>query len=438
MSAASIAEPCSMAPLGFLGRVARRAVFMRLARLRRGRIVVNDAEGVFSCGERSGLQASLRVHHARFFRRVASGGSLAAAEAYIRGDWDCDDLTSLFRIFLQNREIAEHVDGGLSRLARWGHRLLHGRRGNSRRGSRRNIAEHYDLGNDFFQLWLDETMAYSCGIFPTPETSLREASVEKFDRVCRKLDLLPCDEVLEIGAGWGGFAIHAAQRYGCRVATTTISRQQFEAARQRIETKRARGSDLVARARLPRPDRAVRQVGFHRDDRSGRTAVSGSFFPPVRQPAAAWRIDGVAGDRDAGVAFRARSALGRFHSAIRVPRRLPAVAVGDFRRRRPLVRPALRTCGRFRAALRRHVPPLAAELYEPRSATCVALATARNSSGFGIFTCAIARRLLRNGRSACCRFNWTSPPAAATRYTSAAAPPNEADVIAPLLFAELP
>ncbi len=213
------------------------AVFMRLARLRRGRIVVNDAEGVFSCGERSGLQASLRVHHARFFRRVASGGSLAAAEAYIRGDWDCDDLTSLFRIFLQNREIAEHVDGGLSRLARWGHRLLHGRRGNSRRGSRRNIAEHYDLGNDFFQLWLDETMAYSCGIFPTPETSLREASVEKFDRVCRKLDLLPCDEVLEIGAGWGGFAIHAAQRYGCRVATTTISRQQFEAARQRIETK---------------------------------------------------------------------------------------------------------------------------------------------------------------------------------------------------------
>lgn len=224
-----------MTPLGFLSRVARRAVLMRLARLRRGRIVVNDADGVSSCGELSGLQASLRVHHARFFRRVASGGSLAAAEAYLRGDWDCDDLTTLFRIFLQNRQLAEHVDGGLSRLTRWGQRLLHGRRGNSRQGSRRNIAEHYDLGNDFFRLWLDETMAYSCGIFPTPETSLREASVEKFDRVCRKLDLLPCDEVLEIGAGWGGFAIHAAERYGCRVATTTISRQQFEAARQRIE-----------------------------------------------------------------------------------------------------------------------------------------------------------------------------------------------------------
>jgi cyclopropane-fatty-acyl-phospholipid synthase len=124
-----------------------------------------------------------------------------------------------------------------------GARIGHWRRSNTRGGSRRNIGAHYDLGNDFFQLWLDETLAYSSGVFPQWNASLREASVEKFDRVCRKLDLRPGDRVLEIGTGWGGFALHAARHYGCHVTTTTISREQHELACQRI--KRAGLADRI-------------------------------------------------------------------------------------------------------------------------------------------------------------------------------------------------
>ena len=108
------------------------------------------------------------------------------------------------------------------------HRLFHWWRANSRAGSRSNIRAHYDLGNDFFRLWLDETLAYSCGIFAAPDATMFEASVEKFDRICRKLELRPTDRVIEIGGGWGGFAIHAAANYGCRLTTTTISSEQFE------------------------------------------------------------------------------------------------------------------------------------------------------------------------------------------------------------------
>ena len=177
----------------------------------------------------------MRVHHPRFYRQALWGGDLGVADSYLAGDWDCDDLTALFRLFVRNAATAD----GMNRLAGWiaglSARLYHRWHPNHRRGSRRNIEAHYDLGNALFELMLDETMCYSSGIFPAADSTLREASIEKMDRICRKLDLQPGDEVLEIGSGWGGFAMHAAANYGCRVTTTTISQEQYALARKRIE-----------------------------------------------------------------------------------------------------------------------------------------------------------------------------------------------------------
>jgi cyclopropane-fatty-acyl-phospholipid synthase len=219
---------------GMVDRLFRRVLSSRLTGLKRGEILLQESAGASRLGEPADLRANFRVHHPRFFREAVLGGTMSVAESYLRGDWDSDDLTTLFRIFVRNLDAADRLDGGLSRLVSVGHRLFHWCRANTRVGSRRNIQAHYDLGNDFFRLWLDETMAYSSGIFPVRDATLHDASVEKFDRICRKLDLGPRDHVLEIGTGWGGFAVHAASRYGCRVTTTTLSDQQHRAARAHV------------------------------------------------------------------------------------------------------------------------------------------------------------------------------------------------------------
>jgi cyclopropane-fatty-acyl-phospholipid synthase len=152
----------------------------------------------------------------------------------MHGHWSCDDLTGMIRLLLQNRAVLDGMDGGLARLTVPLQKLFHWVNRNTRAGSRRNIAAHYDLGNDFFSLWLDPTMMYSSAIFEQPDASLYQASVAKLDRICRKLDLKPGDHVVEIGTGWGGFALHAAANYGCEVTTTTISREQFELASRRV------------------------------------------------------------------------------------------------------------------------------------------------------------------------------------------------------------
>jgi cyclopropane-fatty-acyl-phospholipid synthase len=160
------------------------------------------------------------------------GGDVAIAMSYVDGDWDSDDLVTLFRL------IARGSDAGTplrwATLARIGQRLGHAWRANTRRGSRRNIRAHYDLGNDFFGLWLDDTRSYSSAIFASSATTLYEASLAKLDRVCQRLRLQRGDHLLEIGTGWGGLALHAARHYGCRVTTTTISQEQYEFARQRV------------------------------------------------------------------------------------------------------------------------------------------------------------------------------------------------------------
>lgn len=245
-----LASESSTTPrFGSLDRLARGVLTRRLSAMVRGEITLEDRDGSRRLGQPADLRATLQVHKGRFFRESVLGGALSVAESYFRGDWDCDDLTALFRIFVRNTDASDRLDGGLARLAGIGHRLYHWGRRNHRAGSRRNIAAHYDLGNDFFSLWLDHTLAYSSGIFPAPGASLGDASVEKFDRVCRKLDLLPDDHLLEIGGGWGGLAIHAAENYGCRVTTTTISQEQHDAARARID-----GRGLADRVSLLQQD----------------------------------------------------------------------------------------------------------------------------------------------------------------------------------------
>ena len=222
---------------GWLERLAESAVRQRLAGLAHGAIVLEDGDRRVAFGAptpQCPLTITVRVRDPRFYVDIALGGSVGAGESYMQGAWSTDDLTGLVRVLVQNREVLDGLETGWARLAAPARKALHWAARNTRGGSRRNIAAHYDLGNDFFQLFLDPTMMYSCALFATPETPLEAASIAKLDAVCRKLDLKPGDRVLEIGTGWGGFALHAARHYGCHVTTTTISRRQHELARERI------------------------------------------------------------------------------------------------------------------------------------------------------------------------------------------------------------
>ncbi len=180
------------------------------------------------------LRVHVRVHDASFYRSVAMGGSIAAAESYMDGHWSCDDLTGLIRIFARNMQASAELGGAWNSLVDLGRKFTHQLNRNTRAGSRRNIAAHYDLSNDFYSLFLDETMTYSSGVFAAEHSTMKEASIEKYDRLCRKLQLSSDDRVMEIGTGWGGFALHAAKHYGCHVTTTTISKQQHDFARRRF------------------------------------------------------------------------------------------------------------------------------------------------------------------------------------------------------------
>jgi cyclopropane-fatty-acyl-phospholipid synthase len=179
-------------------------------------------------------RATIRVLHPDVYRQMALGGSVGSAEAYMDGAWECDDLTSLVRILVRNREVLDSMEGGLAKFATSALRLWHSRRRNTRTGSRRNIAAHYDLGNEFFELFLDSSLMYSSAIFVDPAESLEVAQQRRLERICTKLDLRPGQRVVEIGTGWGGFAIHAARHHGVHVTTTTISQRQYELAQERV------------------------------------------------------------------------------------------------------------------------------------------------------------------------------------------------------------
>jgi cyclopropane-fatty-acyl-phospholipid synthase len=217
--------------------LARRVVRARLESLRNGQIVLTENgrhETFGAVTDALPLTVQLTVNDPRFYSDIAFGGAVGAGESYIHGCWSCSELTTLVRILVKNRDVLLDMDGGTSYLTKPLQKIFHRLNRNTRDGSRRNIAAHYDLGNDFYALWLDRQMMYSSAIFENADMSLDVAAVAKLDRICRKLDLGPEDHVLEIGTGWGGFAIHAAENYGCRVTTTTISKQQHDYARGAI------------------------------------------------------------------------------------------------------------------------------------------------------------------------------------------------------------
>lgn len=219
----------------------RALIRHKLARASAGHIAIQDHWGEWHIGRKSGpgeppgLAVRVRVHDPGFYSALCLHGGNGAAETYRRGLWSCSSLETLFRILIANREQMDGLEQGSARLAALKDRLGHLCRANTRRGSRRNIHDHYDLGNDLFRLFLDETMTYSAGVFRAGTDSLYQASVAKLDLICRKLALKPEHHVIETGCGWGSFAIHAAKHYGCRVTATTLSRQQYELAKARVE-----------------------------------------------------------------------------------------------------------------------------------------------------------------------------------------------------------
>ncbi len=220
---------------GFVDRLARGVVHRSLRLLRRGRVRLIESDAVYDFGPpHEAPSVTISVREPGAYRAILLGGTIGAAEAYMDGLWSCDDLPALVQLFAVSHDAHYGLEGGLAKLARPVRALYHHSRRNTREGSRRNIAAHYDVGNDFYRLFLDETLAYSCGIFEHEEASMREASEAKFERICGKLELSPSDHLVEIGTGWGGLAIHAARHYGCRVTTTTISREQYELSRRRI------------------------------------------------------------------------------------------------------------------------------------------------------------------------------------------------------------
>lgn len=221
----------------FLDTLARRALLARLGNLRHGEIILHDGSETQRFGQLSvtcALSVTIQVRHPGFYSDIAFGGSIGAGEAYMADYWQCSNLTALVRILLCNREVLDGMEGGLAALTAPMQKFLHWFNRNSQTGSRRNIAAHYDLGNELFSLMLDETMMYSSAMFAYPGMSLYEAQIFRLNRICDKLDLQPTDHLLEIGTGWGGLALHAAKYYGCKVTTTTISREQYEYASARI------------------------------------------------------------------------------------------------------------------------------------------------------------------------------------------------------------
>ena len=231
------ALPAAASP-SLLAQLGRKLLLKQLSKLENGSLRIVEPGGDHRFGKRTpdcALAATVHVGNAQFFADVAFGGTVGAGEAYIRGLWRCDDLTSLVRIFLRNRDLMNGMDSRWALFTKPFLKAFHALNRNSKEGSARNISAHYDLGNDLYELMLDETMMYSCAIYPRPQASLHEAQVAKLDAVCQKLALAPQDHLVEIGTGWGGLAIHAAANYGCRVTTTTISREQHDYAKAKIE-----------------------------------------------------------------------------------------------------------------------------------------------------------------------------------------------------------
>ena len=240
MSVTSINETKAARELksSFWDKIAKKAVFRALQGIERGRIIIeHDGEvAVFGqSAEDAEIVAHIFVHHDSFYRDLLFGGSIGAGEAYMLGSWSSSNLLDVIRLMVVNLSMLNKMDNTRPLLARLSSKFMHSFNANTLTGSKKNIAAHYDLGNEFFSLFLDPTMMYSSAIYPSSEATLEEASIYKLDSICQKLCLTENDHLMEVGTGWGGLAIHAAKNYGCKVTTTTISKEQYEYACEAVK-----------------------------------------------------------------------------------------------------------------------------------------------------------------------------------------------------------
>jgi cyclopropane-fatty-acyl-phospholipid synthase len=220
-----------------------KIVFTQLNKISIGSLSLQDGKSRYTFGDQKNnkLHAEIFVHDPKFYRFVVFGGSIGSSEAFINGYWSSPNLTNVIRLFAVNAHLTDELESKFNFLIRPFFRVVHYLNKNSQRNSKRNISAHYDLSNNFFKLFLDETMMYSSAIFKTKNQTLKAASLNKLNIICQKLNLKPTDHVVEIGSGWGGFAIFAAENYGCKVTTTTISQQQFSYTRDLINKKNLEG-----------------------------------------------------------------------------------------------------------------------------------------------------------------------------------------------------
>ena len=210
-------------------------VLRSLLKLRHGQIIFQGGWNGF-VGDSIELSAVVRVHNKKLMELIFKNGVLGAAEGYIRGYWSTDHLVELIQILARNRDVLDKLNQNIiSQASQIFLKAWYKTRKNSIDGSRKNIADHYDLSNDFFKLFLDPSLMYSSAVFKEPSMSLEQASNYKKELICQKLQLKPMDHLVEIGSGWGGFAIYAAQHYGCKVTTITISQAQYDEAVARVD-----------------------------------------------------------------------------------------------------------------------------------------------------------------------------------------------------------
>lgn len=225
--------------------LAKRTLLKALSRLQRGRLVIEDGGEIYEFGEsadQAEVVAHVFIHHSSTYKDIIFGGSIGSAEAYMLDSWSSSNLLDVIRLMVLNLELLNKMDNTRPILSRISSKIMHLMNSNTTSGSRKNISAHYDLGNDFFELFLDPTMMYSSAIYPTEDATLEQASLHKLDTICKKLRLSKDDHLIEIGTGWGGLAIHAAKNYGCHVTTTTISQKQYDhacaaVAREGLEDK---------------------------------------------------------------------------------------------------------------------------------------------------------------------------------------------------------
>lgn len=218
-----------------------KIVFSALKRFKKGNLALTLPSGnTIKIGDGDGISTSLIIKNEDFFKKVVFHGDVGFGESYIDGDWETNDLTTLIKWAIQNAETSGVISGSrfkdmsLNLLGQF-NKLTHFLNKNSKKGSQSNISYHYDLSNDFYELMLDDTMMYSCGIFETNESTLKEAQLKKLETLCHDLDIRPGDHILEIGCGWGGFAIYATTHFDCKVTGVTISKEQYNFALDKIK-----------------------------------------------------------------------------------------------------------------------------------------------------------------------------------------------------------